>query len=140
MRKTTAILLSWMLAAMAQQTPPAQQQPPAAMPSSGMAKFTADSQLVIETVTVTDKNGKPIEGLKAEDFKVLENNQPQEIKFFEFQKFEDNDAATAVANATAPPSVAATPKPTTPPPPGVTAMAIKGEAPGKIMYRDRRLM
>src|SRR6516165_578915 len=120
MRKTTAILLSWMLAAMAQQTPPAQQQPPAAMPSSGMAKFSIDSQLVIETVTVTDKNGKPIEGLKAEDFKVLENNQPQEIKFFEYQKFEDNDAATAVANATAPPpSVAATPKPTTPPPPGV---------------------
>ncbi|HKA02532.1 MAG TPA: VWA domain-containing protein [Candidatus Solibacter sp.] len=141
MRKTTAIFLSWMLAAMAQQAPPAQQQPPAAaIPSSGMAKFSIDSQLVIETVTVTDKNGKPIEGLKAEDFKVLENNQPQEIKFFEFQKFEDNDATTAVANATAPPSVAATPKPTTPPPPGVTAMAIKGEAPGKIMYRDRRLM
>jgi VWFA-related protein len=134
MRKITATLLTWLLAAAAQQTPPPPPTPAAATPASGVAKFSVDSQLVIETVTVLDKNGKPIEGLKQEDFKVTENNVPQEIKFFEFQKFEDSDTAAPV------PSVAATPKPTTPPPPGVTAMAIKGEAPGKIKYRDRRLM
>ena len=81
MRKTTAILLTWLLAAAAQQTPPAPSKPPAsqAPPASqtpppatptGLTKFSVDSQLVIETVTVTDKNGKPIEGLKPEDFKV----------------------------------------------------------------------
>ena len=80
MRKTTAILLTWLLAAafgqQAQQaTPPPQQTPPpAATPAGGIAKFSANSQLVIETVTVTDKNGKLIEGLKAEDFKITENN------------------------------------------------------------------
>jgi VWFA-related protein len=143
MRKVTATFLSWLLIAAAQQTtpppatPPAQQTPPAATPATGIAKFSVDSQLVIETVTVTDKNGKPIEGLKPEDFKVTENGQPQEIKFFEFQKFEDLDAGGTSAP---PPSVAAAAKPTTPPPPGVTAVAIKGEAPGKIKYRDRRLM
>ena len=30
--------------------------------------FQVSSQLVIETVTVTDKNGAALEGLKAEDF------------------------------------------------------------------------
>src|SRR5215831_4015358 len=108
MRKTTAILLSWLLAAAAQQTvpPPAQQAPPpAATPAGGIAKFSVDSQLVIETVTVLDKNGKPIEGLKAEDFKVTENGQPQDIKFFEFQKFDDADTpGTGLAAA---PTVAA---------------------------------
>src|SRR5215471_10762232 len=136
MRKTTALLLSWLLVAAAQQTapPPGQQAPPpAATPAGGIAKFSVDSQLVIETVTVVDKNGKPIEGLKPEDFKVTENGQPQEIKFFEFQKFEDADAAAAAATAAAP-TVAAAPKPSVPPPPGTTALAIKGEAPGKIMY------
>ena len=142
MRKITATLLTVLLSAMAQQTapppPPPSSQPAAAAPAGGIAKFTANSQLVVETVVVIDKNGKPIEGLKAEDFKITENGQPQEIKFCEFQKFDDTDAAAAaVANA---PTVAATPKPATPPPPGVTSMQIKGEAPGNIKYKDRRLM
>src|SRR5215471_20876385 len=100
MRKVTATFLSWLLIAAAQQTtpppatPPAQQNQPASNAAPGIAKFSVDSQLVIETVTVTDKNGKPIEGLKPEDFKVTENGQPQEIKFFEFQKFEDVDPAS----------------------------------------------
>jgi VWFA-related protein len=139
MKKVTDTLLSWLMVAAAQQaTPPAQQTPPAATPASGIAKFSVDSQLVIETVTVVDKNGKPIEGLKPEDFKITENGQPQEIKFFEFQKFEDADATGAGMTAT--PTVSAAPKPTTPPPPGVVATAIKGEGPGKIKYRDRRLL
>jgi VWFA-related protein len=147
MRKTTAILLTWLLAAAAQQTapppppPPAQQQnPPAATPASGITKFSVDSQLVIETVTVTDKNGKPIEGLKPEDFKVTENGQPQEIKVFEYQKFEDQEAPGGITAVPATPTIAAAPKPSVPPPPGTTALAISGEAPGKIKYRDRRLM
>ena len=132
MQKITAVLLTWLMAATAQQ--PAQ-TPPAATPDGGIAKFSINSQLVIETVTVTDKSGKTIEGLKAEDFKVTENGVPQTIKFCEFQKFEDADAA-----ATAPKPVPVAPKPASPPPVGVTAMPIKGEAPGDIKYRDRRLL
>src|SRR5215468_2088048 len=135
MRKITATLLTWLIAATAQQSAPT--PPAAATPQEGsIAKFSINSQLVIETVTVTDKSGKTIEGLKAEDFKVTENGVPQTIKFCEFQKFEDNDATPAAPL----PTVAAATKPTTPPPPGTTATAIKGEAPGDIKYRDRRLM
>src|SRR5215472_157904 len=132
MRKTTATILSWLMAvATAQQAP---QAPKPAQPDS-IAKFSANAQLVVETVSVVDKNGKPIEGLKAEDFKVTENGAPQTIKFLEFQKFDDADDT-----APAPTPVAAAPKPVTPPPPGTVATAIKGEAPGDIRYKNRRLL
>ncbi len=48
--------------------------------------FITSTQLVIETVAVTDKNGNPVEGLTAKDFTVTENDQPQTIRFFEHQK------------------------------------------------------
>jgi VWFA-related protein len=48
--------------------------------------FTSETQLVIETVSVTDKDGVPIENLTAEDFAVTEDGVPQTIRFFEFQK------------------------------------------------------
>ncbi|MBV8807050.1 MAG: VWA domain-containing protein [Acidobacteriaceae bacterium] len=49
------------------------------------ATFTSGTQLVIETVFVTDKKGVPIGGLGAKDFSVTENGIPQEIRFFEHQ-------------------------------------------------------
>ena len=138
MRKITATMLTCLLAASAQQAPTTPPKPPAGVTVSqegSVAKFSINSQLVVETVTVTDKNGKVIEGLKAEDFKVTENGVPQTIKFCEFQKLEEE-----TPGITPPAAVPAAPKPTTPPPPGVTATAIKGEAPSDIQYRDRRLM
>ncbi len=56
---------------------------------AGKATFTTASQLVVETVTVTDKSGKPINGLTAKDFTVTENGTPQTIRFFEQQKLPD---------------------------------------------------
>src|SRR5688572_10860668 len=47
------------------------------------------TQLVVQTVTVTDKDGKPIEGLHAEDFILTEDNLPQVISVFEFEKLDD---------------------------------------------------
>ena len=38
-----------------------------------MPTFKVTSHLVIETVSVTDKNGAPIEGLQAKDFIVTED-------------------------------------------------------------------
>ena len=52
-------------------------------------KFTVNTQLVVETVSVKDKNGKPIEGLTAKDFVVTEDGVPQTISFCEFQKMQD---------------------------------------------------
>ena len=57
------------------------------------ATFNSSTQLVVETVAVKDKSGKPVEGLTAKDFTVTEDGVPQTISFFEYQKLpERNDA------------------------------------------------
>jgi VWFA-related protein len=115
----------------------AQQQPqqPTQQPPEATAKFETTSQLVVLDVNVTDKNGKPIEGLTAKDFTVTEDGVPQTIKFCEPQKM--LDTAT-------PPPVAATPakaldsgRAKVDP---VTTIQIATEPAGDIRYRDRRLL
>jgi Ca-activated chloride channel homolog len=44
--------------------------------------FQTSVQMVLVPVTVTDRNGKTIEGLNAVDFNVLDNQQPQKIVSF----------------------------------------------------------
>jgi Ca-activated chloride channel family protein len=44
--------------------------------------FRAEVDLINFSVVVTDKQGAPITGLKAEDFEVTEAGKPQTIKFF----------------------------------------------------------
>src|SRR5215831_17193057 len=130
MRRIAATLLAGMMAAGAQQQPPT---PPPATPDGGVAKISATFQMVIETVTVNDKNGKPIEGLKAEDFTITENGTPQKIQFCEFQKLPLAD--DPAPNFSTRPDPAAPPKPATPAAPSVTATQIAPEAPGDLHYR-----
>ena len=122
MRPITALLLTFLLAANAQQTPP--QEP--------LTTFQSSSQLVVEIVTVHDKDGKSIEGLTAKDFTVTENGAPQTITFAEFQKLaEITDIPEARPLAT---------RPVTPAAPLVTQTQIAPEKPGDIRYRNRRLL
>src|SRR5437764_8699577 len=51
------------------------------------AIFKTTTQLVVETVSVKDKSGKPVEGLTAKDFTITEDGAPQTIRIFEYQKF-----------------------------------------------------
>ena len=51
--------------------------------------FQSTAQLVVETVSVKDKAGNPVEGLTASDFTITEDGVPQAIRFFEFQKLKD---------------------------------------------------
>src|SRR5438128_11336607 len=63
----------------------AQQQPQPQQPFT----IQVNTQLVVETVVVKDKDGKNIEGLTDKDFTVTEDNVPQTISVFQFQRFED---------------------------------------------------
>jgi VWFA-related protein len=67
------------------QTPqPAAQSAATPQPSpSGVTTLHSSTQLVVVDVVVTDKNQKPIHGLKASDFTLTEENVPQIVKHFE---------------------------------------------------------
>jgi VWFA-related protein len=123
MRPVTATFFSLVLAANAQQVG---QNAPA---SSTIPTFQASSQLVVETVSVRDKNGNPVQNLTAKDFTVTEDGVEQTIKFFEFQKLAEDSSA---------PSAAAVNRPV--PFPKLPKTQIAPEAPGNTKYRDHRLL
>jgi VWFA-related protein len=99
---------------------------------SGPVTFQTSTALVVETVSVKDKNGKPVEGLTTKDFTITEDGVAQTIKFFEYQKLDEPAPADKVP----------APEPVKP----VTPLAkyphdqITPEAPGDFKYRDRRLL
>jgi VWFA-related protein len=108
------------------------QQPPQPAANDGVVKFTSNSQLVIEIVTVKDKSGKPVEGLTAKDFIITEDGKPQTVSFCEYQQLRDTPepAPEAPVNPDAP-------KPKVDP---VIQSQIAPERPGDIRYKDRRLI
>jgi len=59
------------------------QQPEAIQKENGVYTLHADTHLVLLDVTAMDKQGHPVAGLTKNDFKLLEDGQPQTIKFFE---------------------------------------------------------
>jgi VWFA-related protein len=91
--------------------------------------FRSDVQLVVETVTVKDKSGKSIPGLKAKDFTLTEDGVVQEIRFFEHQKLESAAPATEIPESQ---RIQAFPR--------LTHTQISPEPPGDVRYRDRRLI
>jgi VWFA-related protein len=50
---------------------------------SGTTVLQANTQLVVVDVVVEDRNGNPVHGLKAEDFRLTEDKVPQTIRHFE---------------------------------------------------------
>jgi VWFA-related protein len=98
--------------------------------NAGIATFSTGTQLVIETVVVTDKKGSPVEGLTAKDFTVTENGAPQEIRFFEHQKLPDSTDLPAVR--TKPENIHIYDK--------LGLSRIASESPGTTRYKDRRLL
>ena len=103
-----------------------------ALPAAGQPPqptFTANSNLVIVDVTVQDKSGRPIDGLKPADFAVFEDGKPQKIAVFEFQKLSEEPEP--------PPKVALADQLKLPEAPKT---AITAEKPGQVQYHDKRLM
>jgi VWFA-related protein len=124
MRSAIVILLFAAAAVRAQQI--GQNAPP----GGGTATFTTSTQLVVESVVVTDKKGSPIEGLTAKDFAVTENGVPQEIRFFDHQDLPlTPDAAHAGSE---PEHIHIYDK--------LGRTQISREPPGNTRYKDRRLL
>ena len=109
----------------------AQQAPaPQSVAPDGAVTFKTSTQLVIETVGVKDKSGKPVEGLTAKDFIITEDGMAQSIAFIEYQKLPEAPITAAIQTA----SLAVSPFPKLP------RTQIAPETPGDVRYRDRRLL
>jgi len=104
--------------------------------AQGPVKITVNTQLVVETVSVTDKSGKPIEGLTAKDFVVTEDGVVQTVSFCEYQTLQGTSPAAPVAAA----APALAPAPVGDQVAPVTRGQIAPERPGDVRYKDRRLL
>ena len=100
-------------------------------PGSDVPTIHVSSNLVIETVSVKDKQGKSIPGLGIKDFAITEDGVPQKISFCEYQELPDT---------------------MTPLPPAakgtedikiynrLSRTQISAEKPGEVKYKDKRLL
>jgi VWFA-related protein len=124
MRRALAFLLTTVLAA---------QQPAAtrAQAPQEEAVFRTSTNLVIVTVFVRDKQGKPLAGLKKEDFTLLENGKPQAISVFDYQKLDVGAAPPSDARAGVTINENA---------PGAAAAARPRVPEGRERFRDKRLL
>jgi VWFA-related protein len=71
-------------------TPQDQQQPPKGKQPPVIRSFT---DLVLIDVEVTDRSGKPIQGLKPEQFTIAEDDHAQKISSFEYSDIEKIETA-----------------------------------------------
>ncbi len=109
-------------------------------------KFTSETKLVIVNVSVKDKQGVPVAGLKKEDFLVTEDGKPQDIGEFSFEKL-SNDLLTVLPDdnggpkqleervTPAPKPVAAPPKPAAQAPAAAVSSSLESS-----QRKDRRLL
>lgn len=97
--------------------------------------FTASANLVIVTVLARDRNGRPVENLKKEDFVVTENGKVQSVHVFEFQKVDRSRVQAPVQRLRHRGEEGGQ----TPEPPSPPASTPPGES-GSERFRGRRLL
>jgi VWFA-related protein len=100
------------------------------LPAQQQSEFTlrVESELVLVNVTVRDKNGNLVVGLKPENFAILEDNKPQKVVSFDLE----NVDAVAIQNVTQAKPLAGQPQPSAP------ASPTSAEAANQ--FKDRRLI
>ncbi|HEX6465427.1 MAG TPA: VWA domain-containing protein, partial [Vicinamibacterales bacterium] len=92
--------------------------------------FRTSVHLIVQPVSVKDKNGRPVLGLTAKDFVLTEDGKPQEIAFVEYEPL---DGASVTPVAAAPPSGV----PAVPPVTGESGVITPA---ADSRYRGRRLL
>jgi VWFA-related protein len=128
--RTVALFTAFALLVPAQQQQTPQQSN---VPDVGL-KISVTTNLVVVNVDARDKSGKPIENLKASDFTLTEDDKPQQISVFEYQRLE-TDAAPPE-----PPKLQPRQEKAKEVAPLVAKKAIVPSSPGQVRYKDRRLM
>ena len=113
-----------------------QQQPQTQTPQ---ATFKATTRLIVQSVFVKDKDGKPIEGLTAKDFVITEDGQPQDIAFVEFQRLA-TEIPPQAADTQAPVPLTAKPATTATTVAPTVQTQISSPPSGDIRYQDKRLI
>jgi VWFA-related protein len=115
------------------------QQP---QPSQPQAVFRSTTRLIVQTVTVKDKEGKPIEGLTAKDFTITEDGMPQDIAFVEYQRLQSTpvEVVDSAAQAQAPEPITTRPAQTPAAPAPAIQTQITTPPQGGIKYQDKRLI
>ncbi len=104
----------------------------AAPEQNGTFTLSVKSQLVVETVVVKDKDGKPISGLTAKDFTVTEDGAPQTIKICEYQKFPDTPLEAIPESTKTPEDIKIYKQ--------LGRTQIAPESAGTTKYKDRKLL
>lgn len=95
------------------------------------AHFSLTTNVVTVNVTVLDKNGKPIENLKADDFQVYEDGKLQKLQAVDFQKLQSSVMPAVTPADSLPP----------PAPKGFNPEAAKlARSQLLTKYQDRRLI
>src|SRR5215472_188684 len=136
-RVTAAVGVGALSAGLTAQQRPAPAPTP---PTQGGGTFRSVTRLTVQTVSVKDKDGRPVEGLTVKDFAVTEDGEPQAVSFAEFERLPTSPAAETVAPADPlAPALPPTPRAAVALPP-VTDTRIATSAPGSIRYGGRRLL
>jgi VWFA-related protein len=100
-------------------------------PASDVPTIHVSSNLVIETVTVKDKQGKAIPGLGVKDFAITEDGVAQKISFCEYQQLPETTTALP-ATPTGAEDIKIYNR--------LARTQITAETPGEIKYKDKRLL
>jgi VWFA-related protein len=134
MRSFRSLLPALLLAAVAA-TAPVRAQVTGQNKSADTGEITTlhvTRNLVIETVTVKDKKGAPIDGLTAKDFTVTEDGVVQSIVFCEHQSAPDTAAPITVAPGAPGEDIKIYNR--------LDRTQISTETPGQVRYADKRLL
>src|SRR5436190_84644 len=87
-----------------------------------------NSNLVSLDVMVKDKKGKPVTGLKAEDFTISENGVPQKIEFFDSPLMKDAETTAPETSGNVTVSKEPTPRPPSAFPRNIVTLVLDGQS------------
>jgi hypothetical protein len=85
-----ALLLASPLFAQRNSHPVPRPETPSSKQSSNQFTFKLDVNRVVVDVVVTDSNGKPVRGLREQDFSVFEDGGPQNVLSFDVHSLDSN--------------------------------------------------